>query len=91
LTEAEEIELVIGPEPGHASLFASAAERADAWALLARIQEDRDGLSALLASGPIMRERSRRHHAAGHPGTDPNYPAVHDTRDCPLCNRIEGD
>jgi hypothetical protein len=27
LTEAEEIELVLGPEAGHPSLFASAAER----------------------------------------------------------------
>jgi hypothetical protein len=85
LTQAEEIELVLGPEPGHPSLFASAAERAEARALLARIQEDRDPFEALLARGPIIRERYRRHMAAGHPGTDPDYPAVHDTRDCRLC------
>jgi hypothetical protein len=91
LTEAEEIELVLGPDVGAPSLFGSAAERAGARALLARVQEDRDPMDALLASAPVDRERSRRHHAAGHPGTDPDYPAVHDARDCPLCNRVKGD
>jgi hypothetical protein len=86
LTEAEEIELVLGSEPGHPSLFTSGAERAEARALLARIQEDRDPFEALLARYPVDRERRRRHMAAGHPGTDPDYPDVHDARDCRLCN-----
>jgi hypothetical protein len=86
LTEAEEVELVLGPEPGHPSLFASAAERADARALLARIQEERDGLSALLARYPVDRERHRRHEA--HRDTaprDPDHPAVSRLDLCPIC------
>ena len=86
LTEAEEIELILGPEPGHPPLFASAAERAEARALLSRIQEGRDPFSALLARAPVDRERYRRHEA--HRDTaprDPDYPATSRPDLCPIC------
>lgn len=91
LLEAEEIELLLGVESDHSPLFASNADKAEARVLLYRIQEERDPFSALLARGPIERERYRRHMAAGHPGTDPDYPAIHDCRACPLCVRLPGD
>jgi hypothetical protein len=44
-------------------------------------------MSALLASGPIMRERGRRH--ATHLDTaprDPDYPATSRPDLCPICS-----
>ena len=87
LTEAEEIELILGPEAGHPSLFATVAERAEARALLARIQEDREPFDALLARYPVDRERYRRHEA--HRDTaprDPDYPATSRPDLCPICS-----
>jgi hypothetical protein len=91
LTEAEETEILLGIEPGHSSQFASAGERVAARRLLWRIQEERDPFERLLARGPTSSERFRRHVAAGHPGTDARYPAVHDCRVCAFCPRLPSD
>jgi hypothetical protein len=77
LSEAEEVELVLGVEPGYSSLFATAAARAEARALFSRIQEARDPMGELIARGSILREARRRH--ADHPHDV-------DDLDCARCN-----
>jgi hypothetical protein len=86
VTTEEEVELVLGPEPGHRSLFVDAAERAQARATLARVQEQRDAIDYYIAQGPILREQSRRHfqHIETAP-RDPVYPALLRIDLCPIC------
>ena len=86
VTTAEELELVLGPEPGHPSLFVNAADRALARATLARMEEGRDEMERYLADGVVEEERSRRHflHIETAP-RDPVYPALVRIDLCPIC------
>ena len=87
LTEAEEIELTVGPPSDRASLFASPGDRADAAALLAIASAGRSPTAALIAAGPILAELRRRHGPHWVGADDLTSPATFDGVRCARCNR----
>ncbi len=85
LSEAEQVELLLGAPPADPPQFASAADRAEALRALHELDAGRGEVGLLIRDGVVIREANRRHrqHPQDWERPDPGY--VFDPFACRRC------